>query len=37
MQREGHQLFDKSKVLKTDLRRAAFVTALERIQTAMEK
>ncbi|MBI5794239.1 glutamate dehydrogenase, partial [Candidatus Uhrbacteria bacterium] len=37
MVREANEIFEKSVSLKTDLRRAAFVIALERIQAAMVK
>ncbi|PJE76800.1 glutamate dehydrogenase [Candidatus Uhrbacteria bacterium CG10_big_fil_rev_8_21_14_0_10_48_16] len=35
MDREALEIFEKSKALSTDLRRAAFIIALERIQQAM--
>lgn len=35
MDREALEIFEKSRVLSTDLRRAAFIIALERIQQAM--
>jgi glutamate dehydrogenase/leucine dehydrogenase len=35
MEREAKEIFQKSQALKTDLRRAAFVIALERIEQAM--
>ena len=36
MVREAQAIFDRAKALNTDLRRAAFVIALERIQSAMQ-
>ena len=36
METEAQNVFTKSQELKTDLRRAAFILALERIQTATE-
>ncbi len=37
MEKEANGIFEKAMSLKTDLRRAAFVIALERIQSAMQK
>lgn len=37
MEKEANGIFERATSLKTDLRRAAFVIALERIQTAMQK
>lgn len=34
METEAHNIYDRSLVLKTDMRRAAFIVALERIETA---
>src|SRR5471030_2183902 len=36
MVRETLEIFDKAKSLNTDLRRAAFIIALERIEEAMK-
>ena len=36
MDREAKHVFSRSQKLKTDLRRAAFVIALERIEEAMK-
>ena len=37
MEKEANGIFEKAMSLKTDLRRAAFVIALERIQSAMQE
>lgn len=37
MKQEAQQIFDRAQILQTDLRRAAFVIALERIQLASVK
>ena len=34
MQNEALKIFEKARLLKTDLRRAAFIIALERIDRA---
>jgi glutamate dehydrogenase (NAD(P)+) len=35
MTREAENVYARAQLLKTDMRRAAFVVALERLQTAM--